>query len=170
MKYVCVDIETDGPCPGDYSMLALGACSLEDEHFYREIKPLPNTIGDPKTNAWLKEQGMDRQIFVDRGWQPLDAILQFEDFLTKVGQGGRLTMVADNAGFDWSFVNWYFHHFLGRNPLGWSCLSLTSLYKGHVHNMKASFKHLRTEKHSHNALDDARGNAGALKKILAEFR
>ena len=24
--------------------------------------------------------------------------------------------ISDNNGFDWQFINWYFHHFTGSNP------------------------------------------------------
>lgn len=27
----------------------------------------------------------------------------------------RAVAISDNNGFDWQFMNWYFHHFLGRN-------------------------------------------------------
>ena len=55
---------------------------------------------------------------------------------------GRLKPISDNNGFDWQFINWYFHHFLGKNPFGHSSTNLGSLYKGVVRDMFASFKRL----------------------------
>ena len=49
--------------------------------------------------------------------------------------------VSDNNGFDWQFVNWYFHAFLGENPFGHSSTNLGSLYKGLVKDFKKNFKH-----------------------------
>jgi hypothetical protein len=56
----------------------------------------------------------------------------------------------------------YFHHFLKKNPFGFSSQNLGSLYKGLVKDTFATFKHLRRTKHTHNPVDDARGNAEAL--------
>jgi hypothetical protein len=36
--------------------------------------------------------------------------------------------------------------------------------------MKANFKHLRKTKHTHNPLDDSRGNAEALNIIFQNFQ
>jgi len=73
--------------------------------------------------------------------------------------------ISDNNGFDWMFICWYFHHFLGRNPFGHSSTNLGSLYKGLVKDTSQNFKHLRKTKHTHNALDDALGNAEAFLQI-----
>jgi DNA polymerase III alpha subunit (gram-positive type) len=171
MRYVCVDIETDGPCPADYSMVALGATFVDTrETFYRVIQRLPDKKGNAGTNLWLATKAGLPDEVIANGVKPFDAMTDFAAWLTKDPANGRITMVADNAGFDWMFVCWYLNHFLGTNILGHSCLSLTSLYKGVQKDMRASFKHLRDTKHSHNALDDAMGNAEAFRKIMKEFR
>jgi hypothetical protein len=76
--------------------------------------------------------------------------------------------ISDNNGFDWQFVNWYFHHFLDKNPFGHSSTNLGSLYKGVAKDMFVNFKHLRKTKHTHHPVDDARGNAEALLRIKEE--
>ena len=78
---------------------------------------------------------------------------------------GKPKFVSDNNGFDWQFVNWYFHHFVGANPFGHSSVNLGSLYKGTQQNLAASFKHLRDTPHTHHPVDDAVGNAEALLKM-----
>ena len=43
MPYVMVDIEADGPIPGDYSMICFGAVIVEPElkrTFYGQLKPI----------------------------------------------------------------------------------------------------------------------------------
>ena len=77
--------------------------------------------------------------------------------------------ISDNNGFDWQFINWYFHHFLGQNPFGHSSTNLGSLYKGVVKDTFANFKHLRRTKHTHDPVDDARGNAEALLQIKEKY-
>jgi hypothetical protein len=74
----------------------------------------------------------------------------------------RLLFISDNNGFDWQFINWYFHHFLGKNPFGFSSQNLGALYKGLVKDTFCTFKHLRRTAHTHHPVDDARGNAEAL--------
>ena len=70
--------------------------------------------------------------------------------------------ISDNNGFDWQFINWYFHRFLAHNPFGFSSTNLGSLYKGLVKDTSQNFKHLRKTKHTHKPVDDAMGNAEAL--------
>ena len=81
---------------------------------------------------------------------------------------GRPLFISDNNGFDWGFINWYFHHFTGSNPFGFTSSNLGSLYKGVVGDTFKNFKHLRETSHTHHPVDDARGNAEALLKIKAE--
>jgi hypothetical protein len=92
---------------------------------------------------------------------PREVMTRFADWLDAEARG-RTIFIADNNGFDWSFVNWYFHHFLGKNPFGFSSQNLGSLYKGLVKDTRKSFKHLRKTRHTHHPVDDARGNAEAL--------
>ncbi len=43
MTYVMVDIEADGPIPGDYSMISFGAVIVEpllERTFYGKLKPI----------------------------------------------------------------------------------------------------------------------------------
>jgi hypothetical protein len=43
MPYIMVDIESDGPIPGDYSMISVGAVVVDeqlDKTFYGQLKPI----------------------------------------------------------------------------------------------------------------------------------
>ena len=73
---------------------------------------------------------------------------------------GRAFFVSDNNGFDWQFINWYLWHFTGGNLFGHSS-------KGMVKDMFQNFKHLRETAHTHDPVDDARGNAEALLAMKA---
>ena len=154
-----VDIEADGPIPGDYSMVCLGAIVVEPtltRTFYGQLKPI--------SEAWLPDalqvSGFSREqtmAFED----PKSVMQSFGAWLDE-NCPGRKIFISDNNGFDWGFVNWYFHHFVGKNPFGFSSQNLGSLYKGLVKDSFKNFKHLRKTKHTHNPVDDARGNAEAL--------
>ncbi len=169
--YVSFDVEADGPIPGDYSMSSIGGVVVDragmfDRTFYRELKPISEKF-DPEAAA---VSGLDRRKLIAEGADPADAmrdLAAWADSL-KDDKDVRAVFVSDNAGFDWGFANWYLHHFAGRNPFGFSCMSLTSLFKGFARDVRASFKHLRKTKHSHNALDDARGNAEAIHAIIGQ--
>jgi hypothetical protein len=67
------------------------------------------------------------------------------------------------------FICWYFHHFTGSNPFGFSSQHLGSLYKGIEKDMSKTFKHLRKTRHTHNPVDDAIGNAEALLAIVKKY-
>jgi hypothetical protein len=53
--------------------------------------------------------------------EPADVMARFEQWL-KANVSDRPMFVADDNGFDWQFINWYFHHFLGRNSFGFSSM------------------------------------------------
>jgi len=159
MTYVMVDVESDGPIPGDFSMVCFGAVVVEpglQRTFYGRLKPI--------SERWLPEalrvSGFTRQQVLEFE-EPGLVMVQFAHWLSGL-HGKRLIFVSDNNGYDWQFINWYFHHFLNKNPFGFSSQNLGSLYKGLVKDTFASFKHLRQTAHTHDPVDDARGNAEAL--------
>jgi hypothetical protein len=160
MTYVMVDIEADGPIPGDYSMIALGAIVVEpalDRVFSARLRPIsdrfvPDALSVSKVT---REETLAYE----------DPAPVMERFAAWVRQLKRPTFIADNNGFDWMFVCWYFHHFTGGNPFGFSSQNLGSLYKGLVKDAFATFKHLRRTPHTHDPVDDARGNAEALLQL-----
>jgi DNA polymerase III epsilon subunit-like protein len=165
MAYVVVDVEADGPIPGDYSMISLGAVvavSPLDRTFYAELKPISDRWNEKALSVGGFTRGQTLQ-FDD----PETVMHRFARWIQSVP--GRPIFISDNNGFDWQFVNWYCHHFLGDNPFGYSSQNLGSLYKGLVRDLRASFKHLRSTKHTHNALDDAMGNAEALLRIVDDY-
>jgi DNA polymerase III alpha subunit (gram-positive type) len=159
MSYVMVDVESDGPIPGDFSMVCFGAVVVEpglERSFYGRLKPISEQwIPDAlKVSGFTREQVMDFD-------EPKLVMAQFAGWLSGLGSR-RLIFVSDNNGYDWQFINWYFHHFLNENPFGFSSQNLGSLYKGLVKDTFATFRHLRRTAHTHDPVDDARGNAEAL--------
>jgi DNA polymerase III alpha subunit (gram-positive type) len=166
MAYIMVDIEADGPIPSDYSMISFAAVVVKsglEQSFYATLKPisdnwLPNAL---KVSGYSREETLKFP-------EPLIAMQDFTRWLTDEVKE-RPYFISDNNGFDWQFINWYFHHFLNHNPFGHSSTNLGSLYKGIVKDMFKDFKHLRQTEHTHHPLDDAKGNAEALLTIKEQY-
>jgi hypothetical protein len=159
MAYVMVDVEADGPIPGDYSMICLGAVLVTEDlrqTFNGQLKPI--------SGAWIPEALAVSGFSREQTLAFSDPKQVMEDFRRWIVQHtkGRALFISDNNGFDWQFVNWYFWHFTGGNPFGHSSTNLGSLYKGLVQDTFQNFKHLRRTAHTHNPVDDAMGNAEAL--------
>ena len=166
MSYIMVDVEADGPIPGDYSMICFGAIIVEPSlarTFYGQIHPI--------SEQWVPEalavSGFSREETLEFD-DPAEVMSLFADWLAKNSRGQPM-FISDNNGFDWQFINWYFHHFLDKNPFGFSSTNLGSLYKGLVKDPHRSFKHLRDTKHTHHPVDDARGNAEAMLKMKEKY-
>lgn len=162
-RNVSVDVESDGPCPGKHSMVCFGAVIVENgfqRTFYGQVKPISD-IYIPEALAISGFSREEHLKFAD----PYDTMLEFDLWLNKNIEG-RPILFSDNNGYDAAFINYYFHMYLDRNPFGWSSANIGSLYKGVSKNMYAKFTHLRDTKHTHHPVDDAKGNAEALLKIL----
>ncbi len=166
MPYFMVDIESDGPIPGDYSMISFGAVLVNaqlDTTFYGRLRP----ISDKFIPEALAVSGHSRQqvlAFDD----PKKVMTEFAAWIA-ASCTGRPVFISDNNGFDWMFICWYFHHFTGGNPFGFSSQNLGSLYKGLVKDSFRNFKHLRKTKHTHHPVADAIGNAEALLHLQKEM-
>jgi DNA polymerase III epsilon subunit-like protein len=127
--YISVDIETAGPNPSDYAMLAIGACRIDQPElsFYIELKPDRESI-DPTA---LEISGLEFKHLKQEGIPPQDAMEAFERWLLEqTPNDEELIFVAFNAPFDWMFVADYFHRYLGHNPFGHRALDIKVLYMG----------------------------------------
>jgi len=166
MSVIMIDIESDGPIPGDYSMLSFGAVLVDeklDKTFYGKLKPI--------SENWVPEalavSGYTREECEEFN-DPKEEMKRFMIWLSE-NSNGKPIFYSDNNGFDWQFINWYFHHFTGANPFGYSSTNIGSLYKGLVGDVFKNFKHLRKTTHTHNPVDDALGNAEALLHMKNEM-
>jgi DNA polymerase III epsilon subunit-like protein len=162
--FISVDIEAAGPVPPDFSMLSIGACcvdALDDDGFYRELNPL-NDRFDPDA---LKVTGFDLDVLKREGMEPGTAMIEFAEWIARIAENSRPVFVGFNAPFDWAFINYYFHHFMGRNPFGIGGVDIKALYMGatgctwsETRSSQFPIPELqRSEKH--NALADARHQA-----------
>lgn len=170
MSAFIVDIEADGPIPGDYSMIEIGAVKLTenlDEIFYADIKPISDRFNVPA----LASIGKTRSETFKFHYSAYHAIFLFKEWVDDNNKfGTRPMFFSDNNGFDFMFTHWYFMHFLGKDPFGWTSRNLQDIFKGMKKNMKDStFKKLRDTKHTHHPVDDSKGNAEVLLKMIKDM-
>ena len=164
MSYIIVDVEADGPIPSDYSMVCFGAVLLDDaldKTFYGRTRP----ISDRFVPEALAVSGFSREEHLGFP-DPRETLEYFLAWIETHAQG-HAVFVSDNVAFDWQFINFYFHHFLGKNPFGFSGRRIGDLYAGLMKDASKAtqWKKYRKTRHTHHPVDDARGNAEALLKF-----
>lgn len=127
--FISVDVEASGPIPGEYSLLAIGACAVgsPEETFYVELKPItPNVIPEALAAARL-----DPARLAVTGAEPARAMADFAAWLARITPAGAHPIfVAYPLAFDWMFVAYYFHRFLGHNPFGIGGVDIESYCAG----------------------------------------
>jgi DNA polymerase III alpha subunit (gram-positive type) len=174
--YISVDVETDGPCPGVNSMLQLGAVfySAEGEVLKElglNLFELEGAVQDPHTMAWWADQEVRFPGIWDRLMENrLTPKLAMERFTSAVQSICHQTsaspvVVGYPAGFDFSWLYYYLHRMTGKSCVGFSALDLKTLGMSLINRTyHDSVKHRFPRewfnpqlKHTHNALDDARG-------------
>ena len=161
MSYIVVDVESDGSIPNLYSMVCFGAVIVEPsltKTFYGKTKP----ISDLFIPEALAISGISREqhlAFDD----PKEVMLEFESWI-KENCIDNPMFISDNPAFDWQWINYYFHFYLGRNPFGHSARRIGDLYCGMMKNasLNKEWKKLRKTKHTHDPIMDSKGNAEAL--------
>lgn len=172
--FVSVDIEAAGPHPSQYSLLTIGATIVGRQRstLYIELRPV-NQNYVPEA---LAASRLSMARLADHGLDPALAMREFEAWLkNEVPAPGRPVFVAFNAAFGWSFVNDYFHRYLGRNPFGHSALDLKSFYMGakgvpwgDTTLQEVARQYLGDRQFTHHALRDAIDQAEIFERLLAE--
>ncbi|QJT04946.1 exonuclease [Streptomyces asoensis] len=182
--YISVDVEADGPIPGPYSLLSLGAAvagrqdadgftaaDATRQTFYCELRP----ISDEFVPEALVVSGLDRDRLVVEGLEPALALARFTRWVREVSGDAQPVMCGYPASYDWTFLYWYLIRFTGESPFGHSgCLDMKTLYATKAGlPLRAVAKrtmpaHLLSRRpHTHHALDDAVEQAELLANLMA---
>jgi len=172
--YISVDVEAAGPVPPTYSMLSLGATVVANPEltFYVDIEP----INENSVPEAMNVIGRSLKDFTHTGRDPREAMAAFRDWLQEVAQGKSLVFVGFNATFDWAFVNFYFHEYLGKNPFGFGGLDIKSFYMGitgcaweDTRSSRIANEFKGPSPHTHQALDDAIEQAEMFRRMRAKI-
>ncbi len=133
--YFCVDIECAGPVPADFDMVSIGAVAvtqvdagfMRSEPFYVEIQPQA-----PKVDARaLAISGLTLDHLAAHGVPLSEALRALSDWVfAHIAPGTKPVFVGHNAPFDWSFINWSYHHVGQENPFGYKALDTKALAMG----------------------------------------
>lgn len=162
MSLFVVDVESDGPAPGLFSMVSFGVVRVDDElktRFRANCAPISDRFNPDalKVCAVTREQHLGFPA-------PEIAMRDLSDWLAKNNDGKRVVFVSDNPAYDWQWINWYMHRYTGENPFGHTARRIGDFCAGLERDWSAgsSFKKLRVQRHTHDPADDALGNAEAL--------
>jgi hypothetical protein len=182
--YLSFDLEADGPVPGIYSMLSLGLCAFDIfgqvvwEQEYN-LEPLPDAREDENTMAWWRkpEQAAAWAHLAKNRQSPEVAMKHLMESVQRLKINYKIVPVAWPACFDWMFLHWYMHKFVGYNPLGrtarcgvtycWAVAKTTNPNVDMDHLLKR-WSDPRFANHTHRALDDAREQGARFVNMLRE--
>jgi hypothetical protein len=182
--FISLDVETTGPAPGTGELCTIGAVAF-DEHtledvggeFYVRLLPASTRTGGWQWGSdtfewWSGQEELVRAEALHWGEDrvPADlAMLRLEEWA--LGLGGKPTVAAHPACFDWAWVNCYSWAHIGRNKLGYRALCLRSMGYG---MSQLDWGLDRTDEPDlyvasevpHHALYDAMAQAEQLKRML----
>ena len=179
--YISIDVETDGPIPGMYSMLSLGAAAFDSHgaeigNWYANLELLPGAQQHPDTmKFWSVNQEYYDITRVDTQDPPV-AMNNFTQWV--LSMDGAPVAVAGPAGFDFTFVYWYLVKFTGRSVFSFSCidmktLAMSLLVKPYKQSIKRNYpQHWFAVDlpHTHHALADAREQGHIFMQMLKDMR
>ncbi len=170
--YFSVDVESNGPLPGEYSMTALGCVVVgqPDCVFYAELQPITDRV-DPEAEA---VSGLTLDYLRIHGSDPAEVMHRFRHWVVQTDGGAhRPVFVALNATYDWMFVHWYLMRFVGENPFSPGGLDIKAYYMGmfgtlwqETGSRRMAARFGVEQGKTHHALDDARFQAALFQKML----
>ncbi len=120
--YVSTDIETDGPIPGEYSMLSFGSAAFTPDKrlastFTANLETLPGARQDPNTMKWWKRQPQAWKSSRTNLQSPKIAMESYTKWLRNLP--AKPVFVGYPASFDFMFIYWYLIKFAGKSPFSY---------------------------------------------------
>lgn len=168
MKRLTLDIEFDGPVVGKYSIIGLSAYLVSEEgvkSFDRKVKP----IFDNYEDSHLGVLNLTREDTLKEDFE--DAELVFMDFHNwckiHVTQGPFRNFCM-NPSTDFAFLNYYFHEFVGYNPLGYSAHCINTFTLAYNRNLTLKSSAFRKKINRHE-FGDAKNDYSIIEGMLNEI-
>lgn len=181
--FISVDIEADGPIPGEYSMLSFGAVAFDKESikdtFYGKLRPLPGAKQHSDTMEWWAKHPEAWKETTEDAEDPCQVMVRFMSWLSDfTNEGMRPVLVGYPVAYDAMFLTWYYWKFLERRPpwghQGLDIKTAAWIRLGYNYGLtvKASFPKYwfkgAQRPMAHCALDDAKSQAVLLRNILKD--
>lgn len=178
--YVSTDVEADGPIPGANSMLSFGSAAYSADKellgtFSANLQLLPDARPDEKTMNWWKTQPEAWNACRENLQEPEAAMHLYLKWLKSLP--GKPVFVGYPAAYDFMFVYWYLMRFTGESPFSHSALDIKTYamcltgedYRNSTKRTmpKAWFDDIP---HTHQALDDAKGQGALFCNMLKHRR
>lgn len=176
--YVSTDIETDGPIPGDNSMLSFASAAFNADGvmlgtFSSNLETLLGAAPHPETAEWWKTQPEAWAACRSNLEKPAAAMLRYSDWLNQLP--GQPVFVAYPVGFDFLFIYWYLIKFTGCSPFKHAAIDIRSyamaiLKSDYSGSSKRNMPHhwVPPHTHTHVALDDAIEQGHLFMNMFAE--
>jgi len=168
--YVSTDIESDGRVPGLSSMLSFASAAFDINKnllgtFSANLELLPGANPHPDTMDFWNETEANKAAYAETRKNletPAYAMKRYGDWLKTLP--GQPVFVGYPAAFDFKWIDYYAHVYLGDNPFGFSrCVDVKTYAFAALKKDKFSHTAKRTMPkhwfddlpHTHIALDDA---------------
>jgi len=167
MSWFVVDVESDGPFLGEHSMVCFGAVKIDPDlktTFYDKVKPISEKF-QPET---LAISGFTREQHLTFD-EIRPVMTSFRSWVLGNNKSGRPVLFSDNVAYDHAWINYYFNLADLENPFGYSGRRIGDIISGLEHDLYFRWKKYRTTMHTHNPVDDAKGNAEALLYFLNKY-
>lgn len=143
--YFSVDVETNGPVPGLFSMLSIGVTALHPEtleevgHFYQKLRVLPDAREDLDTMKWWSGFPEMYAEATRDPRDPRDVMRELEDWILSMTNGFALDresrptplFVAYPNAFDWPFYVYYAWRFTSAARFGFVSVDMASMAMGY---------------------------------------
>lgn len=175
--YFSLDIEADGPIPGENSMLSYGLAAFNPRNdtpvatHDMNLWLLPDANPDKGTMEFWNASDKNKAAYAATrkdAIAPDDAMRITARWIERTCQengDAKPVCVGYPASFDFMFLYWYFMKFMRSCPFGFQALDIKTLgmtampnFKGYKRATKSNFPRRwfpEDAPHTHHALDDA---------------
>lgn len=176
--YISTDIETDGPIPGEYSMLSFGSAAFTLEKrilstFSINLEPLPGARQDLETMKWWQKHKEAWEVSRKNLQKPETAMQGYVRWLKMLPS--RPVFVGYPASFDFMFIYWYLIKFTGESPFSFVAFDIKTYAMAMMKQPFSKIIKSNMPKHwfdecnkTHIALDDATEQGKLFCNMIAE--
>lgn len=158
-------VDCEGAAPGGANLVEFGAVPVAYRGKHTHARVVPSWFhGKATSYGWVH---LGTTVHGAQGCTTARVWQEFATWLQLVAPAGAV-FVSDNPAYDWQAVNYGLHTYTGGNPFGHSARRIGDYYAGLVGDWHTpqDWKQLRVTPHTHNPVEDARGNAEALARLL----